>query len=238
MSKILAPIKQRILKYVEFKGLTKGIFFSSLEVSPSNFRSKSLESEVGGDVIAKISSLYSDINIEWLLTGSGEMLKAEESPAIKELNPTAKPATTAVRIEPTLAKDKPIPLVKQQAVAGFGNIDFAIGDADVKDYYVVPKFKERKIDFMIEVSGSSMYPKYNSGDVVACKVLKESRALQWNKVHVIATTEQGILVKRIKKSKEADCLLMVSDNQDYDPFDLPKNEITGIALVVGVIRLE
>ncbi len=184
--------------------------------------------------------LYSkclQLNPVWLLTGKGNMLKTKESPETKELKPTVEPAT-AVQIEPTLAKGKPIPLVKQQAVAGFGNTDFAIGDADVKDYYVVPKFKDRKIDFMIEVSGSSMYPKYNSGDVVACKVLKESRALQWNKVHVIATTEQGILVKRIKKSNDTDCLLMVSDNQDYDPFDLPKNEITGIALVVGVIRLE
>lgn len=83
-----------------------------------------------------------------------------------------------------------------------------------------------------------MYPKYNSGDIVACRILRESKALQWNKVHVVATIEQGMLVKRIKKSEDANCLLMVSDNKDYDPFDLPKDEITGVAIVVGVIRLE
>ena len=135
-------------------------------------------------------------------------------------------------------KEGDIPLVEISAVAGFGNPDFAISKQDVKDYYVIPKFKHRKIDFMIEVSGSSMYPKYNSGDVVACTIIKESNFIQWNKVHVIATKEQGILIKRLKKGNDDKFLLAISDNPDYDPFEVPVNEIEGIALVVGVIRLE
>lgn len=74
MDKILAPIKQRILKYIDIKGIEKKKFFDSISVAASNFRSKSLYSEVGGDVIAKISSKYPDINPQWLLTGKGEML--------------------------------------------------------------------------------------------------------------------------------------------------------------------
>lgn len=131
-----------------------------------------------------------------------------------------------------------IPLVTLSAVAGFGNNEFAIDKSDVKDYYVVPKFKDRRIDFMIEVSGSSMYPKYSSGDVVACTILRESQFIQWNKVHVIGTVEQGILIKRIKKGPDDDHLLLISDNKDYDPFIINRSEVTGIALVAGVIRLE
>lgn len=145
--------------------------------------------------------------------------------------------------EPAIAyidskKDNAIPFVSINAIAGFGNANFSIGERDVKDYYVVPKFKDRKIDFMIEVSGSSMYPKYNSGDVVACRIIRESKFIQWNKVHVIATKEQGILIKRLKKSQEPNCLLAISDNKDYEPFDIPEVEIEGIAIVVGVVRLE
>ena len=131
-----------------------------------------------------------------------------------------------------------IPLVTQNAVAGFGNNNFAIQEADVKEYYVVPKFKYHQVDFMIEISGSSMYPKYNSGDVVACTILHDGAFIQWNKCHIVATREQGILCKRLMPSTSEDCLKMVSDNPNYPPFDVPKNEITGIALVVGVIRLE
>lgn len=131
-----------------------------------------------------------------------------------------------------------IPFVSVNAIGGFGNSEFSIAEQDVKDHYVIPKFKDRKIDFMIEVFGSSMYPKYSSGDVVACRTINESSFIQWNKVHVIATEEQGVLIKRLKKSKAKDCLLAVSDNKDYEPFDIPLSEINGIAIVVGVIRLE
>lgn len=31
---------------------------------------------------------------------------------------------------------------------------------------------------------------------------------------------------------------MISDNKSYDPFNVPLEEITGIAIVSGVIRLE
>ena len=139
---------------------------------------------------------------------------------------------------PTVDQSRMIPLVSIAAVAGFGNSDFAIQKSDIKDYYVVPKFNDRRIDFMIEVSGSSMYPKYNSGDVVACTVLRESRFIQWNKVHLIGTREQGILIKRIKKGPDETHFLLISDNKDYDPFVISEDEITGMALVVGVIRIE
>lgn len=170
------------------------------------------------------------INPEWLLSGKGEILKSNMLP----IN-----IADAVPFQSEFANmGKPIPLVHQFAVAGFGNSDFSIAEQDVKEYYVIPKFKYCKVDFMIEVHGSSMYPKYSAGDVIACTILRESKFIQWNKCHVIATQEQGILVKRIKKAPDPNHIIAVSDNKDYDPFPVPIDEITGMALVVGVVRLE
>lgn len=137
-----------------------------------------------------------------------------------------------------ISLQKKIPLVSEQAVAGFGNVNFSISEQDVKDYYVIPKFKYLKVDFMIEIHGSSMYPKYNSGDIVACSILRDRKFLQWNKCHIIASREQGILCKRLRMSEKKNHLLAVSDNKNYPPFDIPEEDIAGIALVVGVIRLE
>lgn len=136
------------------------------------------------------------------------------------------------------SKVKPIPLVTETAVAGFGNEYFSIAEKDVKEYYVIPKFRFCRVDFMIEVSGLSMYPHFNPGDVIACTILHDRKFLQWNKCHVIATREQGILVKRLMPSKHEGCLTAISDNKDYPPFDIPIEEITGIALVVGAVSLE
>ncbi len=179
--------------------------------------------------IAKLLHAYSDLNPGWLLTGDGAMLKGDDVRPV---------LASQARGSESEDDGSLIPFVELTAVAGFGNASFAIDKSDVKAYYVVPKFKDRRIDFMIEVSGSSMYPKYNSGDVVACTILRESQFIQWNKVHVIGTVEQGILIKRIKKGPDEEHLLLISDNKDYDPFVINRKEVTGIALVAGVIRLE
>ena len=173
--------------------------------------------------IEKVYTKCLDINPDWLLTGKGEMLRM-----------SAKEPTQSI----STSTCKRIPLIAEIALNGFKNEKFNIQEADVKEYYIIPKFKHQAIDFMIEVSGSGMYPKYNSGDVVACTIIRESKFIQWNKSHVIATKEQGVLIKRVKKSTNDNSILAVSDNESYEPFEIPKNEITGIAIVVGVIRLE
>lgn len=129
-----------------------------------------------------------------------------------------------------------IPLIGLDVAAGFGTTEFSINELDIQALYVVPDFTN--IDFMIRVKGNSMYPKYSSGDIIACRKLHDSKFIQWNKCYVIATSEQGLLVKRIRQSDKPEFLLAVSDNKEYQPFDIPKDEITGVALVIGVIRLE
>lgn len=133
---------------------------------------------------------------------------------------------------------KPIPFVSESAVAGFGSVDFAIKERDVKDYYIIPKFKDSNIDFMIEIHGESMQPTFRSGDIVACTIIRESRFIQWNRTHIIATDEQGLLIKRIKKGSTEGTVKLVSDNPDYDPFEVYLNEIKGLALVQGLVRLD
>ena len=216
----LSPIKQRILQFVESLNISKRDFYGRVGISRGTLESKTGITE---DVMAKFIATYPEVNIEWLISGIGQMLNTEEHVSIAE------PAADT--------KDS-IPLVSATAIGGFGNFEFSIQATDVKGRYVVPKFQDKKIDFMIEVTGSSMYPKYNSGDIVACRIIRESQFIQWNKVHVVATREQGILVKRLKPSQKKGCILAVSDNKSYDPFEIPLEEIEGLALVVGVIRLE
>ena len=75
--KILAPIKGRVIQFIDYQKLEKKIFFEKLDVASSNFRGRALYSEISADVIAKILSLYPDCNAEWLLLGNGDMLKNE-----------------------------------------------------------------------------------------------------------------------------------------------------------------
>lgn len=165
------------------------------------------------------------ISPEWLLTGEGKMLKEDRENHFRE----------ATKMIPATGVNG-IPLIPINAMAGFGS-----GECQVLEYecdrYVVPLFKEA--EFLITVKGSSMIPKYNSGDIVACKKLAlDDLFFQWNKVYVLDTA-QGALIKRVQEDKDHEgSVLIVSDNPAYPPFSLCANQIHSIAIVVGVIRLE
>lgn len=193
------------------------IFATYLGVAPSTISSWLSRNTLDYDLIfAKCEN----ISPEWLLTGEGEMLRPEQSV------PTAVPAT-----QPGMG----IPLIPIEAMAGYG-----IGDTQVLEHecdrYVVPVFKDA--EFLIQVKGSSMIPKYNSGDIVACKKLPlDGLFFQWNKVYVLDTI-QGALIKRVKAGSDSNHLLIVSDNERYEPFELHISQIRSVAIVIGVIRLE
>lgn len=216
MEKNISNIKSRIIKYAEYKGISKRKIYIDTGISNGVLDKSTGLTE---DNIDKFISTYGEINIEWLITGSGQMLRNQ------------KPLTTLTDV-PLLG----IPLVTEEAVMGPGNDVFSISGQDIQAYYQVPDFNG--IDFMIRVKGNSMYPKYSSGDIIACKILHEQRFIQWNKPHLVATGEQGLIVKRLRKSEKEKHIKAVSDNKDYDAFDIPEEDIKGIAIIVGVIRLE
>lgn len=175
------------------------------------------ENGISTNLASKIVEVYPNVNYNWLLSGEGEMLKSQ-SGAVVSYN------------------QKTIPLYDVEASGGFGTFDSMIAENKVLGEFVIPTFSSA--EWMIYVKGSSMYPKYSSGDIIACKVIKESKFIQWNKVYVLATSEQGLLVKRLMPSEKENHIKAVSDNKDYPAFDVPNEEILGVALVLGVIRLE
>ncbi len=139
------------------------------------------------------------------------------------------------RVATAIPSNEGIPLIPLDAVAGFcsGN------SAQILEYeceqYFIPTF--RGAEFMIPVKGSSMYPKYSSGDIVACKCLPLDTFFQWNKVYVV-DSEQGVLIKRVNPGRDDDHILLISENEKYPPFELHRDQIISLAIVIGVIRLE
>ena len=222
METILTNIKERILHYTDLKGFPKEKFFEELGVTYGNFKGEAKKKALSSDVLAKIVSKYNDLNPEWLLTGSGSIFKeTDETQAL--------PASVG----------EGIPLIPVEAFAGAALNDGYSVDLDtIEDRYHVPLFDGKGVDFMMYVRGSSMYPKYSSGDVVACRFVRELLFIQWNKVYVIDTKSQGAMIKRLLPGPDPDKVICRSDNNEYIDFIVPMSDIRNIALVVGCIRLE
>ncbi len=227
MDKIFNNTIERLLYFTETKGLSIRQFSKSVGISHSLLKKTTA---LGSDKLENILSIYPEINPEWLLTGKGNMLKVETDDISRQV----------VQESNGLKTLHTIPLVDLSAIRGFGRNNFSIEKSDIKEYYVVPRFKMSHIDFLIEASGASMYPRYASGDLLACTIIRASKFIQWGRVYVADTHEQGIFARRLYPpgSKNEDYYECRSDNQEYPPFEIHRKEITGIAIVVGVISME
>lgn len=231
------------------KGLTKTIIANNLGIKPSKF-SEILNNRmnVGVETIALLCEEYS-FSAAWLLNAEGPMLipgwlKGRSKPAIaiaditkleKEIGNEEKHNKQEAIAKPATNPNEGIPLIPFEAMAGALTSEQTVLEYEC-ERYVVPAFKGA--DFLIPVKGSSMYPKYSSGDIVACqRISMNDLFFQWNKVYVI-DTNQGPLIKRIKPGSDKNHVLIVSDNEKYEPFELPYSAIYAVALVIGVIRLE
>lgn len=214
-------IKEKILAFLERKGINKADFYAETGIEPSNFKGRNKDSLPGSAMLVKILTKYPDLSADWLLTDEGEMIKKKQTPS--------------VGMKPALFPNQGIPLIPFSAMAGA-----LTGELKALEYecerYIVPAFKGA--DFLMPVKGNSMVPTYASGDIVACqRVPMTDIFFQWNKPYVLDTA-QGALIKRLKPGSDNQHVLIVSDNKEYDPFELSYQEINAVAMVIGLIRLE
>lgn len=79
-------IKDRIIQLIEYKGIAKENFYLKIGMTSASFRGKAKESPLNSNAIENILSEIPDVNIEWLLTGKGQMLKTPVT--VLEENPT------------------------------------------------------------------------------------------------------------------------------------------------------
>lgn len=72
-----SKIKERVLQIAECKGIAKERFFEKIGMTYGNFKGKSKETPLNSTAIENIYAIYPDINLEWLITGKGDMLKED-----------------------------------------------------------------------------------------------------------------------------------------------------------------
>lgn len=238
---MLMSINLRFKAVIERQyGGNKRAFATSVGVSPTVIENVvgTRQGKPSYDVLEKVCA-NANINPEWLLTGNGPMMKTEGEKKDESggdlLADERHDAGQLPLATPATIPGEGIPLLPIDAMAGALTGDVSVLPYEC-EYYYVPVFTGA--DFLITVSGNSMNPTFQSGDIVACKRVPLSGLFfQWGKIYIIDTT-QGPLIKRIKPAPSPDHITIVSDNTDYDPFQLPASEIRAVALVVGVIRLE
>lgn len=177
-------------------------------------------------VLIKLSDTFKDLNLDWLITGDGEMLKQPE----KEVKQIYSPKV----------KDKfqidPVPLYDIDAAANLKTL-FENKKQNIIGMVWVPNMPV--VDGAMFVRGDSMYPILKAGDVIVYKEVSEFQYVIYGEMYVVSWKWDGdefVNVKYISRSEKEDHVKLVSYNTYHEPMDIPVSLIQAMALVKISIR--
>ncbi|WP_099146674.1 helix-turn-helix transcriptional regulator [Bacteroides sp. KFT8] len=209
--------KERFIEYLKIKGIGQTSFEESSGLSRGAISQKS---GFSANSIEKIAIACPDLNLDWLITGNGEILKSSHTNII-------------AKAPMEYGKEQTRPRVPLTAAAGSLSGD-SIG-VTLEQCEQMPLIHQiPSYDFTMFIKGDSMSPRFESGDEIACRRIDQSRFIQWGKIHVLDTT-QGFIIKRIYD--DGDKIRCVSYNPEYSDFSVPKEDILSMSLVVGVVSI-
>ncbi len=182
--------------------------------------------------IKKLSIMDLDINVEWIRTGEGEMIKSKNH-IINE---------PSVQYGEQNKNKKLIPFYDDVTTMG-GNNGMSADISSVKQSYEYIDTGDwfRDATAAIRHYGESM-TEYPSGCILAIKRVDDRRLIIPGRDYVIETSEYRV-TKRIQHGHDETCFTAYSTNQEaykdgrliHEPFEIPWNAVLCISLVLGYV---
>lgn len=208
-------VKQRLVSYLEYKKISKSEFGRRIGVSASFVGS--MRKSIQPDKVNSIAVEFPDLNTGWLLTGEGSMLK--ESSAVEG---------EKVR----QASRRPIRYWTDVDATGGG---VQLFDDTLTNEYIdisIPEFRD--CTDAVNIYGDSMAPLYKSGQIIILKEWTEN-FIDFGNVYLVITRNGNRMVKYLKKAQDDAHVLCVSENPEFDPFEIEKASILKLFIVKGSI---
>ena len=221
---------ERIKTLMENFGVTQSEFAKRISIDASNF-SKHLTGKLPvSDSL--INRIVADLGVskEWLCTGKGYMFRPSDNDAHSHIRALTLPSEAIIPEARNGAKVYGLDVTA-------GNLardrmfteDLVIGSIDVP--FINPDCS------IVKVSGDSMKPVINNGDMIAIREIKNPQLIFWGQIYVILL-EDYRMVKYIRKHDNPDRVILRSENKEYDDIEIEKKEICDLFIVENIIRID
>lgn len=213
-------LKERILQYISYKGLTVQMFENKAMLS--NGAVSKMGNNTRRSTLDKISNFFPDLNKNWLITGEGKMCNdLLEENVDSEL--------------PHINYSKGVPYYNVDFIGGF---DIVLNDQTIVPEYLIDFKKYNEATCWCNVTGHSMEPEITHGDIIALKRIEDFSFLPYGEVYAIVTRNGMRTIKRLGPSENKDCYLLVPTNKspEYGVQDLPKDMILIVYQVLGCMK--
>lgn len=229
-------IGQRVSKGRAAKKFSQVVLAKALNMTPAGVSHiESGKSNLTIDNAILISSILG-VNVDWLLTGEGEMVKGAISNATP---PSPKQGTGGLPAMVTVdgqGKEN-IVLVNTKAQGGYPTLH-----QDPEFYGELPVLRLPLERFQHstyrawEVVGPSMQPGLHPGSIVISQFVENwhTGSIRNGYIHVIVTKET-VLIKRLIDRRQKGYFGLMSDNEEFATFNLPLEDVQEIWTVTGAL---
>lgn len=214
---IYMSVKERLIEYLKFKGISKTDFGRSIGVSSAYVTS--IRKSIDPEKIQSIALKYPDLNMEWLIAGQGEMLKS----------------STSTAEQPSKSLSRGVPYYNIDFLGGF---DLIFNDSSTVPEYLIDFREFNRATCWCNITGHSMEPEINHGDIIALREIPDLSFIPYGEIYAIVTTTGMRTVKRIGPSSKPDCYSLIPTNKspEYGIQEIPKSAICRIYEVLGCMK--
>ncbi len=220
---------ERIKSLIDSLGITQSEFAKRISIDASNF-SKHLTGKLPiSDAL--INRIVADLGVskEWLNSGNGLIYPTVNHDVYSHIRTVTLPsgAITEARngakvygLDVTagnLSRDR---MFTEDLVIGTIDVPFINPDCSI-----------------VKVSGDSMKPVINNGDMIAIREIKNPNLIFWGQIYVILL-EDYRMVKYIRKHENPARVILRSENDEYDDIEIEKRDICDLFIVENIIHID
>ncbi len=202
-------IKERVVAVLKHIGMNVNRASKFLGVPQRTLNRQVNEGgNISMEIVYAILNNVPEISPAWLIAGEGAMLVGEEAP-------------------------------KACTIPFYDDLPLSAGHRDAFDptrekpsaYISIPT---SQADFYFPVSGNSMEPEFNDGDIVGVKRVDRSEGIVHGAVYMVVTNENRMIKRCYHDNNDPNLIWCVSPN--YPSFPINKNDVCALFKVVNRIE--
>ena len=203
-------IRERVVAVLKEKGLSINRASAVLGIPQRTFKRQVNESgNITMELVYAIMDGFPDISPQWLVAGEGTMFREENE----------------------MSMEYAVPFYDSLPVSAGLRDAFDPGREIPGGYITLPS---KKADFFFPVSGTSMEPEINSGDIIGVKKLNPGENFVHGGIYMVVTNDSRMIKRCYYDDHNSELMWCVSPN--YPSFPINKSDICAMFRVVNRIE--
>ncbi len=185
-----------------------------IAASLSNGYMRQLKNAPSYNKLDNISAAYPNLNMDWVLTGNGDMYSENEP-------------------QPEISYTDGVPYYDEVFECGFDELT-APSSESPECLIRMPGYE--KATLWCNASGHSMEPEICNGDIIALKRVDDASFLPFGDVYGIITTNGMRTIKRLGRGSREGFYRLIPTNKEYDEQEIKITQIAYVYRVMGAMK--